>query len=133
MKKTQLRTINIPPSILPPPVTFTFIFLEYQGEQNLAGIRNAFVVDIHIAVSLALAILCGLHIKAHFENIQLWLKRLNSSKIPNRVLFWIFIATLLTGLTAIATWIRHGHSIAGAIHGKSNSVTGRVLLHKQAY
>lgn len=74
---------------------------------------------IHIAIGILFIALCGWHIWLHFGASN-WFSRFHKQKNQvTRILWWVSLATFITGLIAMFHWIgEYGHSPIGGLHGK---------------
>lgn len=81
--------------------------------------ENVNWIWIHILTCSVFLILCGWHIWLHFKKSN-WFGRFRKSKSQvTRILWWISILTLITGIIATAHWGAYSeHGPIGAVHGK---------------
>lgn len=118
MKKKTLTITNLSLVVLLILSAATSIILESAGGENLRIIRNSALVATHIAVTLILSVMSYEHVKLHFGPVSRWPAFFKKTKSQNRLLLWLAIITLVTGIGAIFTYSFHGHSPLGAVHGK---------------
>lgn len=130
MKRKTLFTIDIILTVLLIIVTGSSILQEALFGKSWKGMSNLTLTLLHIFFSLALMALCYIHIKAHYGNISRWKAGLKRSKVTPRILFWMMLATLITGLLSIVSFFTIGHSWIGGVHGKIGFVAlVFMLLH----
>lgn len=89
------------------------IYLEATDSSGLTA------VWIHIVVGIVFFIFIAYHIFLHFGNSN-WFSRFHKLKNrATRVLWWVSLATLTTGIIACFHWVMtFSHSPIGGIHGK---------------
>lgn len=77
-------------------------------------------VWIHIAVGILFMGMATYHIFLHFGYSN-WFTKINKQKSPvTRILWWISLITLITGIIALAHWLTtFTHAPIGGAHGKS--------------
>jgi len=76
-------------------------------------------VWIHMLIGLFFMSECAWHIYLHY-GLNNWLVKFHKNKsIVTKLLWWLCILTLLSGLIAMVHWITTGvHSPFGGVHGK---------------
>lgn len=114
MKKiTKLRVCNISLLLLTLAILASGIQLELTGSNGMIP------VWIHIAIGILFVTLVIYHIFLHFGNSD-WFSKFKKQKSPvTRILWWLFLATLVTGIIAVIHWLlSFTHSPIGGIHGK---------------
>ena len=76
-------------------------------------------VWIHIIIGLLFMSLVGIHIFLHFGRSNWFAKFSNLKSRATRILWWMTIITLITGIATAVRWIvTNNHSPLGGIHGK---------------
>lgn len=76
-------------------------------------------VWIHIVLGILLCVLSCCHIYLHYR-LSNWFTRFAKNRNKStRVLWWTFLLTTVSGLTATVIWLDGNvHSHLGAVHGK---------------
>ena len=112
-KIAKLKTCDWSLLFLTAAITASGIYLEATHSRGLAA------VWIHIAVGIVFFIFVAYHIYLHFGKSN-WFSRFHKLKSQfTRVLWWVSLATLITGIIACIHWfITSIHSVVGGIHGK---------------
>lgn len=84
----------------------------------LSGTSAAWVW-VHIILCLFFMGMCAWHIQLHFHKSN-WFAKIRKQKSPvTRLLWWMSLLTLLTGIIASIRWIvTDAHGPIGAVHGK---------------
>ena len=76
-------------------------------------------VWIHIIIGLLFMALVGIHIFLHFGRSNWFAKFSKLKSQATRILWWMTIITLITGIATAVRWIvTNTHSPLGGIHGK---------------
>ena len=76
-------------------------------------------VWLHILIGLLFMGLVGEHVFLHFGKSNWFAKFRNLKSLPTRILWWLTIITLITGIAAAVRWIlTPAHTPLGGIHGK---------------
>jgi len=128
MKRKTLFTIDIILSVLLSIVIFSSILQEALFGETWMGMSNLTLTLMHIFFALALMVLCYIHIKAHYGNLAKWKAGLKRSKVMPRILFWIMLITLITGILSTLSYFTMGHSGIGGVHGKIGFVALAFML-----
>lgn len=76
-------------------------------------------VWIHIIVAMLFVGIAAYHVFLHFSHDN-WFSRIRRQKsLPTRVLWWVSLITLITGIAATAHWlVTFRHAPIGGVHGK---------------
>lgn len=76
-------------------------------------------VWVHIVVGLLFVCVTAYHIFLHFSYCN-WFSKFHKAKSPvTRVLWWVTLITLITGLVAMVHWLStFSHATIGGVHGK---------------
>lgn len=73
----------------------------------------------HIIAGLLLAVLSFYHIFLHYRRTNWFARFAKNPNTSTRVLWWIFLLTLVSGLAATVIWLDgEGHTPLGGVHGK---------------
>ena len=76
-------------------------------------------VWLHIVIGLLFMALVAIHIYLHFGKSNWFTKFSKLKSRATRILWWMTIITLLTGITTTIRWIiSYTHTPLGGIHGK---------------
>ena len=111
-KVHKLKICDWTLAILLPIVLASSIQLEATSSSGI------FPVILHIIVALPFICLIVWHIFLHFQ-WKKWLTKFSNLKVPTRILWWLYILALVSGIVAFIHWlIESGHSTLGGIHGK---------------
>lgn len=79
----------------------------------------AWSVWVHIALGLVLTALAFYHIFLHYRKANWFARFAKNRNITTRVLWWVFLFTVVSGLAATVGWVGDNvHSPLGAVHGK---------------
>lgn len=75
---------------------------------------------IHIGLGLILTALSVWHIYLHYRFTNWFSRFVRNSNTSTRILWWLFILTVLSGVVASVHWIASAyiHSTVGGVHGK---------------
>lgn len=89
------------------------IQLEATGGNELTG-------WVHIGMGLILTALSVWHIYLHYRFTNWFSRFARNRNASTRVLWWLFILTILSGVVASVHWIASAyvHSPVGGVHGK---------------
>lgn len=89
------------------------IQLEAMGGNELTG-------WVHIGMGLILTALSVWHIYLHYRFTNWFSRFARNRNASTRVLWWLFILTILSGVVASVHWIASAyvHSPVGGVHGK---------------
>ena len=134
MKKiTKLKTCNWSLIFLTTAILASGIYLEATDSSGRTS------VWIHIAVGIAFFAFIAYHIFLHFGNNN-WFSRFHKLKSQfTRILWWVSLATLITGIIAFIHWVMtFSHSPIGGIHGKIGFLmillcTGHICKRKKFF
>ena len=111
-KVQKLKICDWTLAILLPIVLASSIQLEATSSSGI------FPVILHIIVALPFICLIVWHIFLHFQ-WKKWLTKFSNLKVPTRILWWLYILALVSGIVAFIHWlIESRHSTLGGIHGK---------------
>ncbi len=78
-----------------------------------------FWIWVHIGLSLLFLGICIWHIQLHFKSSNWFIRFKNLKSHVTKMLWWISLFTLATGMAASLDWLASGvHGPIGAIHGK---------------
>ena len=112
-KIAKLKTCDWSLLLLTISILASGIYLEVTQSSGLAA------VWIHIALGILFFISVVYHIFLHFGKSN-WFERFRKLKNQfTRVLWWVSLATLITGIIACIHWtMTYSHSPIGGIHGK---------------
>ena len=81
--------------------------------------RSALFVGIHVFIGLIFCVLVLSHVYLHFKVSNWFLKFNKLKKTVTRILWYIFLLTIILGLATLIHWlITDNHSPLGGIHGK---------------
>lgn len=114
MKKIEkLRICNCSLLVLTVAILASGIQLEATDSAGLTP------VWIHVAIGLAFMAVVAYHVFLHFGKSN-WFSRFRKQKSPvTRILWWVGLITLLTGLIAWIHWLTtFTHAPIGGVHGK---------------
>ena len=76
-------------------------------------------VWLHIIIGLLFMALVGVHIYLHFGRSNWFARFSNLKSQATRILWWLTIITLITGLATAVRWIlTNTHTLLGGVHGK---------------
>lgn len=76
-------------------------------------------VWLHIIIGLIFMVLVGIHIFLHFGRSNWFAKFSNLKSRATRILWWVTVLTLITGLASTVRYIAtNTHTPLGGIHGK---------------
>jgi len=128
MKRKTLFTIDIILSVLLIIVIISSILQEALFGESWMGMSNLTLTLLHIFIAFALMTLCYIHIKAHYGSLVKWKAGLKRSKVMPKILFWIMLATLITGILSTVSYFTMGHSGIGGVHGKIGFVALAFML-----
>lgn len=114
MKKIEkLRICNCSLLVLTVAILASGIQLEATDSAGLTP------VWIHVVIGLAFMAVAAYHVFLHFGKSN-WFSRFRKQKSPvTRILWWVGLITLLTGLIAWSHWLKtFTHAPIGGLHGK---------------
>ena len=114
MKKiVKLKTCNRSLLILTICILFSGIQLEVIHSNSLT------LVWIHIIVGLLFMSFITYHIFLHFDYCNWFAKFHNLKNQFTRILWWVSLLTLITGIIASVHWlVTFAHAPIGGVHGK---------------
>lgn len=86
---------------------------------EILSATSAVWVWAHIILCIFFMGMCAWHIQLHFHKSN-WFAKIRKQKSPvTRLLWWMSLLTLLTGIIASIRWIvTDTHGSIGAVHGK---------------
>lgn len=114
MKKiTKLRICDWSLLVLTIAILISGIQLEVTHSSGLTS------VCVHIITGLLFMGLAAYHVFLHFGNSN-WLTKIRRQKNQlTRILWWVSLITLITGIAATVHWlVAFNHAPIGGIHGK---------------
>lgn len=83
------------------------------------GGRYAWSVWVHIVLGVVLTVLSVYHIYLHYRKSNWFMRFAKNRNKVTRVLWWVFLLTVVSGIAATIQWIvEGGHSPIGGVHGK---------------
>lgn len=113
MKKiTRTKICNWTLAALLPLVLASSIQLEVTASTGLWPIL------IHVFVATVFMSFIVWHIYLHFK-WQKWIFKFSKLKVATRILWWLYVITLFTGVATLIHWeVTQSHGPLGGIHGK---------------
>ena len=98
----------------------TLILMLASGMQLEATAGSyAWSVWVHIVFGTLLTVLSIRHIYLHCRSSNWFARFAKNRNTTTRVLWWIFLLTVISGLAATIQWlVENGHSPIGGVHGK---------------
>lgn len=86
---------------------------------EISHCQNASSVILHIIVATLFMLCAVYHFQLHFGWKRWFDKFAKQKSVVTRILWWLFLLTIVSAIIALAHWIPTGiHSVAGGIHGK---------------
>lgn len=77
-------------------------------------------VWLHIVIGILFMSIAAYHIFIHFGKSNPFAKFRKIKSQPTRILWWVSLITLATGLATLIHWLAtHSHTPLGGIHGKA--------------
>lgn len=86
---------------------------------EITGNRSALFLWGHVIIGVIFVVLVLSHIFLHFKATN-WFLKFNKIKKPvTRILWYIFLLTIILGIATLIHWlITYSHTALGGIHGK---------------